>query len=49
MSRFKVNLTAIVEGIAHSDHINFEVIGFSRTVRFETEGDYLIENVELAE
>ena len=49
VGKFNVNLIAIVEGKARSDHINFEVIGFSRTVKFESEGGYEVQNVELAE
>lgn len=34
VSNFKVHLTSMIEGRAHSDHMKFHLVGFSRTVQF---------------
>ncbi len=35
VSNFKINsLTFVVEGRAHSDHLKFHVVGFSKNVQF---------------
>lgn len=50
VSNFKMNnLTFIVEGRAHSDHMKFHVIGFSKSVQFFEYDGYKVENLELAE
>ena len=46
---FKVALTSVVEGVAHSDHLKFHVVGFSRDVQFFIYDGYEVRNLELAE